>query len=82
MCVLSEADVAIITVCVCVCESFFLLSLFVTLYIFLHLTAMYSSTFGKGWLGRNCLYFSVRVSFGSFSLQELTCMLCVYLVAL
>ena len=30
---------------------FFLLSLFVTLYIFLHLTAMYSSTFGKGWVG-------------------------------
>ena len=29
----------------------FLLSLFVTLYIFLHLTVMHSSTFGKGWVG-------------------------------
>ena len=38
-------------VCVCVCGSFFLLSLFVTLYIFLHLTVMHSSTFGKGWVG-------------------------------
>ena len=37
--------------CVCVCDSFFLLSLFVTLYIFLHLTVMHSSTFGKGWVG-------------------------------
>jgi len=47
-------------VCVCVCV-FFLLSLFVTLcqYIFLHLTVMYSSTFGKGWVGRSCLYFLV-----------------------
>ena len=44
----SEVDVAIITVCVCF---FFLLSLFVTLYIFLHLTVLYSSTFGKGWVG-------------------------------
>ena len=35
----------------CVCDSFFPLSLFVTLYIFLHLTAMHSSTFGKGWVG-------------------------------
>ena len=33
------------------CDSFFLLSLFVTLYIFLHLTVMHSSTFGKGWVG-------------------------------
>ena len=84
MCVLSEVDVAIITVCVCVrvrvrvrvrafvracvrvcmcvCDSlfffsFFLLSLFVTMYIFL--TAMYSSTFGKGWVGRSCLYLLV-----------------------
>ena len=84
---LSEIDVAIITLCVracvraCVrvCDSFFLLSLFVTLYIFLHLTVMYSSTFGKGWVGRSCLYFLVCVSFGSFSLRELTCMHCVYL---
>ena len=53
VCVLSEVDVAAITlcVCVCVCDSFFLLSLFITLYIFLHLTVMYSSTFGKGWVG-------------------------------
>ena len=29
----------------------FLLSLFVTLCIFLHLTVMHSSTFGKGWVG-------------------------------
>ena len=35
----------------CICDSFFLLSLFVTLYIFLHLTVMHSSTFGKGWVG-------------------------------
>ena len=49
------------------------LSLFVTIYIFLHLTAMYSSTFGKGWVGRSCLYLLVWVSFGSFSLRELTC---------
>ena len=41
---------------------------------------MYSSTFGKGWVGRSCLYFLVWVSFGSFSLRELTCMYCVYLV--
>ena len=40
-----------VCVCVCVCDSFFLLSLFVTLYIFLHLTVMHSSTFGKGWVG-------------------------------
>ena len=33
-----------------VCDSF-LLSLIVTLYIFLHLTAMYSFTFKKGWVG-------------------------------
>ena len=80
VCVLSEDDVAIITVCVCV-RFFFLLSLFVTLYIFLHLTAMYSSTFRKGWVGRSCLYFFWYecMSFGSFSLQELTCMHCVYL---
>ena len=68
--------------CVCVCVwffSFFLLSLFVTLYIFLHLTAMYSSTFGKGWVSRSCLYLLVWVSFGSFSLRELTCMHRVYL---
>ena len=52
VCVLSEVDVAIITLCVCVCVClFFLLSLFVTLYIFLHLTVMHSSTFGKGWVG-------------------------------
>ena len=39
-------------VCVCVCVFlFFLLSLFITLYIFLHLTVMHSSTFGKGWVG-------------------------------
>ena len=70
-----------VCVCVCVCDFFFffLLSLFVTLYIFLHLTAMYSSSFGKGWVGRSCLYFLVQVSFGSFSLQELTCMHCVHL---
>ena len=37
-----------VSVCVCVCDSFFLLSLFITLYIFLYLTVMYSSTFGKG----------------------------------
>ena len=66
VCVLSEVDVAIITLCVCVCVCvcvwfFFLLSLFVTLYIFLHLTVMYSSTFGKGWVGRSCLYFLVWV---------------------
>ena len=76
VCMLSEVDVAIISLCVCF---FFLLPLFVTLYIFLHLTAMYSSTFGKGWVGRSCLYFLVWVSFGSFSLRELTCMHCVYL---
>ena len=38
-------------VCVCVFFFFFLLSLFVTLYIFLHLTVMHSSTFGKGCVG-------------------------------
>ena len=47
-----------VCVCVCVCF-FFLLSLFVTLYKFLHLTAVYSSAFGKGWVGRSCLYFLV-----------------------
>ena len=31
------------------------------------------SDFGKGWVGRSCLYFLVRVSFGSFSLRKLTC---------
>ena len=56
-----------------------MLSLFVTLYIFFHLTAMYSSTFGKGCVGRSCLYLLVWVSFGSISLRELTCMHCVYL---
>ena len=40
---------------------------------------MYSSTIGKGWVGRSCLYFLVWVSFGSFSLREFTCMHCVYL---
>ena len=58
----------------------FLLSLFVILYIFLHLTVMYSSTFGKGWVGRSCFTFWYEcMSFGSFSLRELTCMHCVYL---
>ena len=85
--VLSEADVAIITpcvcVCVCVCASvcvrfIFLLSLFVTLHIFLHLTAMCSSAFGNGWVGRSCLYFLVQVSFGSFSVCVCVCVcLCV-----
>ena len=55
------------------CDSFFLLSLFVTLYIFLHLTVMHSSTSGKGVGGYQCM------SFGSISLRELTCMHCVYL---
>ena len=44
---------------------------------------MYSCTFGKGLVGRGCLYFLVSVSFGSFyyfSLQELTCMRSVYQV--
>ena len=61
---------------------FFLFSVIIicnSVYIFLHLTAMYSSTFGKGWVGRSCLYLLVWVSFGSFSLRELTCMHCVYL---
>ena len=40
---------------------------------------MYSSTFRKGGGGRSCLYLLVWVSFGSFSLRELTCMHCVYL---
>ena len=40
---------------------------------------MYSSTFGKGWVGRSCLCLLVWVSFGSFSLRELTCMHCVSL---
>ena len=38
-------------VCVILFSFLFLLSLFVTLYIFLHLTVMHSSTFGKGWVG-------------------------------
>ena len=66
-------------VCVCVCLIPFLL-LFLTLYMFLHLTTMHSCTFGKGWVGRGCLYLLVWMSFGSFSLRELTCMHCVYLV--
>ena len=40
---------------------------------------MYSSTFGKRWVGRSYLYFLVSASFGRFSLRELTCMHCVYL---
>ena len=59
---LSEAEVPIITLCVarahvCVCVRFFLSSLFLTLYIFLHLTTMYSCTIRRGWVGRGCLYF-------------------------
>ena len=76
---LASADKVLLCVCACV-RFFFLLLLFVTLYIFLHLTAMYSSTFGNGWVGRSCLYLLVRVFFGSFSLQELTCVHCVYQV--
>ena len=37
---------------------FFLLSLFLTLYMFLHLTTMCSCTFRTGWLGRGCLHFT------------------------
>ena len=48
--------IAIITVCVCFFILFFaLLLLFVTLYIFLHLS-MYSCTFGREWMSRDCLY--------------------------
>ena len=67
-----------VRVCVCVIL-FSVIIICISVYIFLHLTAMYSSTFGNGWVGRNCLYFLVWVSFGSFSLRELTCMHCVYL---
>ena len=39
---------------------------------------MYSSTFGKGgWVGAVCTFWYECMSFGSFSLQELTCMHCV-----
>ena len=69
-----------VCVCVCVCVILFLLSLFVSLYIFLHLTARYSSTFGKGWVGRGCLHFWYECPLVVFSLRELTCMHCVYLV--
>ena len=64
----------------CVCVSFSVIIIRNSVYFFKHFTAMCSSTFGKGWVGRSCLYFLVWVSFGSFSLQELTCMHCVYLV--
>ena len=69
-----------------VCDSlfFFLFSVIIicnSVYIFtFNCYVMYSSTFGKGWVGRSCLYLLVWVSFGSFSLRELTCMHCVYLV--
>ena len=45
-----------------------------------NLTVMYSSTFGKGgWVGAVCTFWYECMSFGSFSLRELTCMHCVYL---
>ena len=55
------------------------LSLFVTLCIFLHLTVMYSCTFGKRWVGRGCLYFWYEFPLVVFSLWELIYMHCVYL---
>ena len=76
--------------CVCVCVRlslslyFFLLSLFLTLasvlYIFLHLTTMYSCTLRRGWSGRDCLYFTGMNVFGSFSLQESlhACTVCIW----
>ena len=68
-------------VCVCVCDSFFfLLSLFVTVYIFtFNCYTCIVPLLGRGRWGRSCLYFLVWVSFSSFSLQELTCMHCLYL---
>ena len=66
--------------CVRVCVLIPFLLLFLTLYMFLHLTTMHSCTFWKGWVGRGYLYLLVWMSFGSFSLRELTCMHYVYLV--
>ena len=51
-----------------------------TLYVFLHLTVMYSFTFGRGGWVLAVYIWLVGLSFGSFSLWELTCMRCVYLV--
>ena len=66
------------SVCVHVCF-FFLLSLFVTLYIFLHLTVRYSCTFGKGgWVGAVCTFW-YECPMVAFSLRRLACMHCVYL---
>ena len=55
-----------------------LLSLFISLYILLHLTTMYSFIFWKGLVGRGCLYFTgYEYPLVDFSLQELTCTHCV-----
>ena len=58
----------------------------VTLYIFLHLTTMYSCTFGgKGWVGRGCLYRALlrnECPLVVFSCASLHPMHCVYLAAL
>ena len=58
---------------------FFLLSLFVTVYIFLHLTAMCIRFFGVGgWVRAVCILW-YECFLVVFSLQELACMHCVYL---
>ena len=49
-------------------------------YVFLHLTTTYSGTFGKGWMGRGCLYFiGLNAVLVVFCLWGLTCMHYVYL---
>ena len=51
-----------------------------TLYIFLHLATMYSSTLGKGWEGRGLfVLYSYACPLAAFSLRELTCMHRAYL---
>ena len=65
--------------CVCVCVIFFLLSLFVILYIFLHLTAMYSSAFGKGWVGRTVCTFGMSVLLVVLACESLhVCTVCIW----
>ena len=82
MCVLSEVDVAIITLCVCVCVCVILFSVIIIcncIYFYISLLRIVPLLGRGGWVGAVCTFWYECLSFGSFSLRELTCMHCVYL---
>ena len=75
--------------CVCVCVDgwgggviYFSIIIICNSVCISNLSTTYSGTFGKGWVGRDCLYFIGTNVFCSFSLRELTCTHCVDLPTL